>query len=301
MDFLKKLFKSGPKLPKTDLTKRFDLIARVGQGSMSKVWRAQDTMTGKSVALKVLDKLKTERLNARFPGLKKPAEGDIAVAMQHPNIVRTFEHGISKKKEEFLVMEFVDGLGLSYLVDTQNDVMQENRLRLMIQLGNALSYFHKQNFIHRDICPRNVLVDSEQQIKLIDFGLTVPDTPDFRKPGNRTGTASYMAPELIKRQPTDQRIDIFSFAVTCFEMFTKRFPWEGGETIEMVMQHINTPPDDIREFVSEIDEQVASAIMKGLENNPNDRWSAVDEMVSELRQARRRLENVEDDDIQNEG
>jgi serine/threonine protein kinase len=296
MDFLKKLFKGGSKLPKTDLTKRFNLIARVGQGSMSKVWRAQDSMTGKSVALKVLDKQKTERLNARFPGLNKPSEGEIAVQFQHPHVVRTFEHGMSRQKEEFLVMEFIDGLGLSYLVDTQNEVMQENRLRFMIQLGTALSYFHKHNFIHRDICPRNVLVSSEQQIKLIDFGLAVPDTPDFRKPGNRTGTASYMAPELIKRQPTDQRIDIFSFAVTCFEMFTKQFPWEGGASIEMVVQHINVPPDDIRTFVPEIDEQVASAIMKGLERNPNDRWQSVDEMISELRDARRRLENVEDED-----
>ena len=303
MDFLKNLFKSGPKLPKkigpklrkTDLARRFDLISRVGQGSMSKVWRAQDSMTGKFVALKVLDKQKTDRLYARFPGIYKPSEGEIAVQLQHPHIVRTFEHGISRKKEEFLVMEFIDGLGLSYLVDMQNDVMQENRMRFMIHIGNALSYIHKQNFIHRDICPRNVLVNSEQRVKLIDFGLAVPDTPDFRKPGNRTGTASYMAPELIKRQPTDQRIDIFSFAVTCFEMCTKRFPWEGGESLEMVMQHINLPPSDIREIDSEIDEQIASAIMKGLEINPDDRWSTVDEMVSELRQARRRLENVEDE------
>ena len=296
MDFLKNLFKSGSKLPKTDLTKRFDLIVRVGQGSMSKVWRAQDSMSGKFVALKVLDKQKTERLNARFPGLNKPSEGEIAVQLQHPHIVRTLEHGMSRQKEEFLVMEFIEGLGLSYLVDMQNDVMQENRLRFMIQLGNALSYFHKQNFIHRDICPRNVLVSSEQQIKLIDFGLAVPNTPDFQKPGNRTGTASYMAPELIKRRPTDQRIDIFSYAVTCFEMFTKQFPWEGGESIEMIVQHINLPPDDIRGFVPEIDEQIASAIMKGLESNPNDRWSTVDEMVSEFRDARRRLENVSDED-----
>jgi serine/threonine protein kinase len=296
MDFLKKLFKSGPKLPMTDLDRRFDLIARIGQGSMSKVWRTQDSMTGKSVALKVLDKQKTERLYARFPGLNKPSEGKIAVQLQHPHIVRTFEHGISRKKEEFLVMDFIEGLGLSYLVEVQNDVMQENRLRFMIQLGNALAYIHKQNLIHRDICPRNVLVDSEHQIKLIDFGLAVPNTPDFRKPGNRTGTASYMAPELIKRQPTDQRIDIFSFAVTCFEMFTKRFPWDGGETIEMVMQHINSPPNDIRQFDPEIDEQIALAIMKGLQRDPNDRWQTVDEMVSELRDARRRLENVRDED-----
>jgi len=303
MNFLKNLLNRKPKVRKTDLKRRFDLIARVGQGSMSKVWRARDSMTGKSVALKVLDKEKTKRFEARFVGLNKPTEGEMAVEFKHPRIVRTYEHGISRDNEQFLVMEFVEGVGLNYLVDTQNDVMQKNRLRFIIQLGNALSYFHKQNFIHRDICPRNVLVNPEHQIKLIDFGLTVPDTDDFRKPGNRTGTANYMAPELIKRRPTDKRIDIFSFAVTCFEMFSKRFPWDGGETLDMVLQHINSPPLDIREYVSEIDEQVASTIMKGLEANPDKRFSTMDEMTAELRDAGKRLAIIEneEEDLESDG
>ena len=108
-------------------------------------------------------------------------------------------------------MEFIDGVSLSYLVDMQNQTMKDNRLRFMLEFGDAIYYFHKQGWIHRDICPRNVLLDTSYQIKLIDFGLAVPNTEPFRKPGNRTGTVSYMAPELIKRQPTDQRIDIFSF------------------------------------------------------------------------------------------
>ena len=99
--------------------------------------------------------------------------------------------------------------------------MCENRLRFIIELGEAVAYFHKENWIHRDICPRNVLLDQDKRTKLIDFGLVVPNTPEFRQPGNRTGTVTYMAPELIKRQKTSQQIDVFSFAVTCYEMTSK--------------------------------------------------------------------------------
>src|SRR6516165_6270870 len=273
-DFLKNIFDGGKRVAKTDITKRFELIGRVGQGSMSRVWRARDTFSGKIVALKVLDKEKTRRFEARFaPELQKPTEGEVAVSLRHPNIVTTYEYGMTLEGEQFLVMEFVDGLGLSYLVDVQNDVMKKHRLAFMIQLGDAIRYFHEQNWIHRDICPRNVMVtDADLQIKLIDFGLVVPNTPPFRAPGNRTGTANYMAPELIKRQPTDQRIDIFSFAITCYEMFSKRYPWKAAESLDAVLQHINTPPHDIRETAPGIDEQVATAIMKGLASNLRDRW-----------------------------
>src|ERR1700730_7037439 len=103
---------------------------------------------------------------------------------------------------------------------------------------------------------------------LIRVALVVPNTKAFQEPGNRTGTANYMAPELIKRQRTDQRIDVFSFAVTCFAMYTRRYPGAAAESLEMVLQHINSRPLDIREAVPGIDEQIATAIMKGLNTNP---------------------------------
>jgi serine/threonine protein kinase len=296
-NFLKDIFDGKKRLPKTDITRRFELIGRVGQGSMSRVWRARDTMSGKIVALKVLDKEKTQRFEARFAAeLKKPSEGEIALSLKHPHIVKTFEWGTTFEGEQFLVMEFVEGLGLSYLVDVQNDVMRKRRLQFMIQLGEAIHYFHDQKWIHRDICPRNIMVtDGDQQIKLIDFGLVVPNTPPFQAPGNRTGTANYMAPELIKRLRTDQRIDIFSYAVTCFEMYTRRHPWKAAETIEAVLQHINTPPLDIRKAVPDIDDQVADAIMKGLAINPADRWSSIDPMIYQFREAEERLAPAKSD------
>jgi len=286
-DFLKKLLRSKPKVVKLDINRRFQLVSRVGQGSMSKVWRAIDGRTGKTVALKLLDIDKTKRLESRFIGIRtrKPTEGEVAITLKHPHVVQTFEFGITTNNEQYLVMEFVEGVSLSYLVDAQNEVMKRNRLRMVVELGEAIEYFHKQNWIHRDICPRNVILDQEYAIKLIDFGLVVPNIPEFQAPGNRTGTANYMAPELIKRQRTDQRIDIFSYAVTCYEMYAKRLPWEAAETLDAVLKHINAPPDDIKKHVPDIDSRVADVIMRGLALEPRDRWPTMTEMVAELREA----------------
>jgi serine/threonine protein kinase len=289
MDFIKKLFRKTPRVQKTDITKRFELIGRVGQGSMSKVWRARDTVSGKTVALKVLDRNKTLRFESRFLGLNKPSEGEIAVLLDHPNIVKTFEWGTTIDNEQFLMMEFIEGVGLSFLVDMQNEMMQKHRLRIIIQLGQAIDHFHQQNWIHRDICPRNVLIDPDGVVKLIDFGLVVPNTPNFQKPGNRTGTASYMAPELIKRQKTDQRIDIFSFSITCYEMYTRTMPWDGGETLDAIMQHINQPPKDIRLFAPDVNEEIADIIMKGLSRHVPDRWPTISAMVQQFKQARKKM------------
>ncbi|QDT52718.1 Serine/threonine-protein kinase PrkC [Caulifigura coniformis] len=292
MKFLKKLFAPGPaKARPVDVKKRFELIGRVGQGSMSKVWRARDSMSGKPVALKVLDKAKTARLEKRFVGLNRPPEGVVAIGLRHPNIVRTHEHGLTTDGEQYLVMEFVEGVGLSYLVDRQNERMKTNCLWYAVQLGEALDYLHRHQWIHRDLCPRNIIVSDEDVVKLIDFGLVVPNTPPFRAPGNRTGTASYMAPELIKRLATDERIDIFSYAVTVFEMFAKQLPWktDQADTMESVLQHINTPPRDLKKLVPGIDEQVAATVMKGLANDPRDRWPTVRKMVDDLKASGRRL------------
>lgn len=291
-NFLKNLFDKKSRVEKVDIARRFELLARVGQGSMSKVWRARDSMTGRMLAVKVLDKVKTERFEARFLGLKKPSEGEIAVSLQHPNIVKTIEFGITTTDEQYLVMDYVDGLSLSYLVDTQNEQMKDNCLNYIIQLGEAVDYLHKQNWIHRDLCPRNVMVDSDNTVKLIDFGLVVPNTPDFQKPGNRTGTANYMAPELIKRQRTDQRIDVFSFAVTAYEMYSKRLPWDvpDQETLDTVLQHINKPPKPIANLAPHIDPRVADILMKGLLPNPNDRWQSMAELLIPLRKVHEEIE-----------
>ena len=282
----------GKKVPKTDIKKRFDLIGKVGRGTMSDVWKARDRSSARTVALKILDRDQTTKFEARFKGLKKPTEGEVAVGLDHPNIVKTFEHGLTTDGLQFLVMEFVEGYLLTYYVDAQNDVLKEHRVRFLAELGDAIEYLHSRGYIHRDLCPKNVVVTEDLRVKLIDFGLVVPDTPEFRRPGNRTGTANYMAPELIRRQPTDKRIDVFSYAVTCFEVCTRKLPWEKATSLEAIMQHLNSPPVDIRKLAPDLDPDVAATIMRGLETDRNRRWQSAREMADALRVAAERLAAV---------
>ena len=276
-------------LERVDISKRFHLHGQIGQGSMSRVWKAEDVISHRRLAIKILDKEKLRRYESRFEGLAKPSEGEVALGLVHQNIVRTHEIGWTTNNEFYLAMDYIDGSGLSLLLDLQGETMKRNRLRFMIQIGDAVTYVHEQGWIYRDLCPRNVLINEQQQVKLIDFGLVVPDKPQFRKAGNRTGTANYMAPELILRHPTDQRLDVFSYAVTCFELYTKRHPWQAAMTLDAVVQHINLAPLQITEAEPKIDSQIAEVIMKGLERNPDDRWQTIAEMVTQFREAETRL------------
>ena len=258
--------------PRVDVKKRFELKNRVGQGSMSKVYRAYDREHERTVALKLLDMRKTADLEARFDGRERPPEWEISLRLRHPSVVETFEHGLSTEGERFMVMEFVEGGGLSFLIDTKAPHLEGRRLDLLKQLARGVEYLHRQGLIHRDLCPRNVLVSETGQVKIIDFGLAVPNTPEFRRPGNRTGTANYMAPELIRRQPTDQRIDVFSYSVTAYELVTGTLPWESTESLQAAMQHINEPPTDLGEQQPDLDKKLAGIIMKGIARDPGERW-----------------------------
>jgi serine/threonine protein kinase len=278
---LRQLFSSGKKrrigLTATSLDKRFEIICKTGQGSMSRVYRARDMKLGRIVCLKVLDKVKTHRFDARFLGLPRPAEGAVSLALHHPNIVHTFEHGISTKGEQFIVMELIEGMGFNFLIETKSPQLTSNRINYLVQAATGLEAMHQQGFLHRDVCPRNMMVNQEGILKLIDFGLSIPYRYEFCKPGNRTGTSSYMAPELIKRQTTDHRIDLFALGVTAYETFTGNLPWEKGDSIQVVQRHVNTPGRNPKEFRPDLDDRTVRFLIKAVERHPDDRFrSAAD-------------------------
>src|SRR5262249_45939119 len=148
---LKALFTSSGKPagpPPTDIKKRFELMGKTGQGSMSKVFRARDRKLGRLVCLKILDKAKTARFESRFIGLHRPTEGAICLGLHHRNVVQTYDHGISTDNEPFLVMELIDGLGLNYLIETGNTDLKGNRINYLIQSAEALDYVHSQGYLH---------------------------------------------------------------------------------------------------------------------------------------------------------
>jgi len=281
--------KSKPKsnLPKIDVRKRFDLLNRTGQGSMSKVWRARDKSLGRTVCLKLLDKGKTDKFEMRFVGLNKPREGAISTCLRHPNIVQTFEYGITTEGEPYVVMELIDGMGLNFLIETKSRQLEGNRIPFLAQMADALEYMHKQGFLHRDICPRNVMVTKENEVKLIDFGLTIPNRPEFLKPGNRTGTPNYLAPEVIRRTSTDHRVDLFALGVTAYEVYTQNLPWEKATSasLQTLLSHMNNAGKDPREFCPKMDKLTAQFLIKAIERDPSLRFQT----AAEFREALQRL------------
>jgi serine/threonine protein kinase len=273
LDKIKGMFsRPAGSLPIVNLEKRFELLGRTGQGSMSKVWRARDRESGRTVCLKVLDREKTAKFEARFPGMKRPSEGVICMTLRHKNIVQTFEHGLSKLKEPFLVMELIDGMGLNFLIETRSPQLEGHRIDILTQFADGLEHMHKQGYLHRDICPRNIMVTRDGVVKIIDFGLTVPYTKEFCKPGNRTGTTNYLAPELIRRQTTDHRVDLFSLGVTAYELFTGELPWEKGPSEKLLRSMVNVPGRDPREVRKDLDEATALFLMKAIDRDPAKRF-----------------------------
>jgi eukaryotic-like serine/threonine-protein kinase len=274
---LKKLFTKRPKsnLPRIQVEKRFELLGRTGQGSMSKVWRARDRNIGRVICLKLLDKEKTAKFEARFIGLKRPMEGAILMALKHKNVVTTYEYGLTYDNAQYLVMELIDGMGMNFLIETKSKQLQGNRINYLTQVCDGLEYVHKQGYLHRDICPRNIMVTREDVVKIIDFGLTVPFTPAFCKPGNRTGTPNYLAPELIKRTTTDHRVDLFALGVTAYEMFTGNLPWEKTQSLQTLLSHLNSPGNDPRTFKPDLDAKTAKFLIKAVQRDPNARFQSV--------------------------
>jgi serine/threonine protein kinase len=271
---LKKLFGSKPKgtLPRIDIKKRFDLLGRTGQGSMSKVWRARDKQLGRTVCLKLLDKEKTARFEARFPGLKRPMEGAICTALRHVNIVQTFEYGMTKEGGQYLVMELIDGMGLNFLIETKSPNLKGKRIDYLRQMADGIEYIHKQGYLHRDVCPRNTMVTTEGVVKIIDMGLAVPYRPEFCKPGNRTGTPNYLAPEIIKRTTTDHRVDLFALGVTAYELFTGQLPWEKTASLQTLQSHVNNDGKNPREYLPNMDPKLERFLVKAVHRDPNLRF-----------------------------
>ncbi len=286
---LKKLFGSNKKksnLPRVDIKKRFGELVPTGQGSMSKVYKTRDM--GRMLCLKVLDKSKTAKFEARFVGLERPIEGAVCAAMKHKNIVQTFEYGLTFQGEQFILFELIDGVGVNYMIENRKLTSDKLKIDLLVQAADGLEYIHKQGYLHRDICPRNMMVTNEGVLKIIDFGLAIPYKPDFCRPGNRTGTPDYMAPELIKRQRTDHRVDMFALGVTAYEVFTNTFPWERSQSIQTLQDHVNLTGRDPRDWRKDLPAPVAEFLIKAIHREPSQRW----QNPGEFREAIKALSKV---------
>ena len=279
----KSLFKGSGRV---DIAQRFEILKEAISGTMSKFYMARDRENDRLVGLKVLDADKTAALEQRFRGLNKPTEGEVAMKFSHKYIVKTYEHGLTTNGEQFVLMEYLDGPGLNSLLVARSELLNGRRVAILRQTAEALAEVHRAGFIHRDVCPRNIVVSKTgDDLKLIDFGLTVPDTPAFRQPGVRTGTPNYMAPEIVRRKSTSTLIDVFAFGVTAFEVCTNELPWPRGTGLE-AMKHGQVEPTDIFHLRPKINKVLGGMIHACLDAIPAKRVEAMAKIVSILKDIR---------------
>ncbi len=269
-----------------NVSKRFALLHEAISGTMSSFYMARDLRTDQVVGLKILDPKKTAAFEARFKGLRKPPEGEIAAQLKHPNIVETTEFGLTTEGAQYLVMEFLEGPNLNAALAAHDPCLEGHRVHFIRQAAEAIAAVHQAGFIHRDICPRNfMLTNGRQDLKLIDFGLAVPATRWFMQPGNRTGTPNYMAPELVRRHATDQRLDVFAFGVTAYEFCTFELPWPRGTTGMAAMSH-DQPPIDIRHFRPDLPPVLVKAIHACIEPELIHRCGSIKDFLRMIRKVR---------------
>jgi len=281
MDKLQSRFASD----KVDISMRFDLLSEGLAGTMSKFHKARDRKTDRIVGLKICDSEKTQLFEARFKELNKPSEGEIASSLRHPRIVETYEYGVTSKDQNFIVMEYVHGVGLHPLVRQRDPRLVGKRVNLIRQMAEAIHAVHEAGYIHRDVCPRNFIVAEDfESLKLIDFGLTLPDLPSFRQPGNRTGTPMYMAPEIVRRRPTDRRVDIFAFGVSAYELLTFELPWPHAESSGVgALSHDTDAPVSILELRPRLDPTLAEAVTECMTPNRDLRTPSLDAFLRRIR------------------
>lgn len=275
-----------PKLKRINLQKRFTILAETGQGSMSRVYRALDNTHQRSVCLKVQDKAKTTAALARTQAgpLYRPTEGEVGSQINHPNVVRTLEYGETTKGEYYVVMEYIDGVSLTFVRESRVLTLAD-RIDLLAQAAEGLAAIHRAGFIHHDFGPKNLLVDRDNRVKLIDFGLSIPNTPEFRRPGNRTGTLQYLAPEVIRRESKDERLDIFSWGVTAFELLAGRQPYDvAGDAMTQIRLRMNIDPMELAKVAPHLPPELCAIVQKTLTRRKEDRWPRADTLVTALRE-----------------
>ncbi|MEE2936759.1 MAG: serine/threonine-protein kinase [Planctomycetota bacterium] len=285
-DSIKSAFKSSSTGGKIDVEKRFSRQRTAVTGTMANFFVAKDhNHDDRLVGVKILDIEKMELFENRFKGLGKPSEGEIALQMKHPKVVETYEVGVSLRGEPVIVMEYIAGPSMqNIVVQKQEEHVNGKRIDLIRDMAEALKYVHSQEFIHRDICPRNfICTTGSTAVKLIDFGLTVPATAPFMTPGNRTGTPLYMCPEIIRRRHTDKRVDIFSFGVTCYCLCSFQHPWQG-EILNgrAALHHDSAPPKELVDRCPNIDRRLAKAIMNALNPKVDERTVDMDQFLSAI-------------------
>src|SRR3989304_173965 len=245
----------------------FKILEKLGEGGMGIVYKAQDTKLDRFVALKFLP----EHISASSGELERfVQEAKAAAALNHPNICTVY--GIEEvDKKHFIDMEFVDGMTLREKM-SGGALKQSEAVAYAVQIAEALHEAHSHSIVHRDVKAENIMVNSRNQIKVMDFGLAkLKGSLGLTRTSSTVGTLAYMAPEQIQGGEADERSDIFSFGALLFEVLTGKLPFRGEHEAAMMYSIVNEDPQPVDRFRQDVPPQIVNAIHRCLEKDPANR------------------------------
>jgi eukaryotic-like serine/threonine-protein kinase len=259
---------------------RYEVTHLIARGGMAMVYRAQDTLLNRAVALKILypelsaDPLFVERFRR---------EAQAAANLSHPNIVPVFDWG-EDDGTYFIVMELVDGTSLAELLRGGVTLSPARSAQIVAQVAAALGYAHRSGVVHRDVKPGNILLTRDGQVKVTDFGIAqaVSSEDHLAEAGSVMGTATYFSPEQAEGAAVDGRSDVYALGVVLYEMLVGRPPFIGDSPVNVSSQHVHTAVPKMSDFSDTVPKDLESIVMESLSKSPDQRYQSADELRADL-------------------
>jgi serine/threonine-protein kinase len=244
--------------------RRYELLDELGRGAMGIVYRAKDIELDEVVALKILP----DNLSNNPEAVRRfKIEARSARRLAHPNIVRIHDIG-EELGRKYISMEYIEGTDLKKIIRKHKKLDDSTVVKFAQQIADALGYAHSMGIVHRDIKPANIMITNDNRVKVADYGIAkMVESTDATVAGAVIGTPLYMAPEQVKGDPIDHRVDIYSFGVLMYELLNGKPPFFEGD---LAYQHIHKEPAPLEG----VDEELAAVVMKCLEKDCTKRYES---------------------------
>lgn len=264
------------------VSNRYEIIEQIGSGGMSIVYKAKDRKLGRVVTFKVLraEYVKDIDFIKRFD-----VEARAAASLSHPNIVNVYDVG-HDGLVNYIVMEYVDGVTLKEIIKRRAPFSNDETLGVAIQIASALEHAHKNNIVHRDIKPQNILVTANGVVKVTDFGIAKAASAKTITVANNTmGSVHYFSPEQAKGGYVTFKSDIYSLGLVMFEMATGQLPFDGDTPVAIAIKQINEFLPDMKEFNPQVSDRLQKIITRATEKFVSRRYDNAEEMSNDLKRA----------------